>query len=97
MPTQNVNLTPELEEFVKTQVSSGYFNNASEVHRAALSYMAREEEERQLRLEQLRQEISIGQKDLDEGRFVEFDSHDALDGHLNKLCDKAIQDAQAGK
>lgn len=64
MPTQNVNLTPKLERFVKKVVDSGEFNNASEVHRAALSAMAREREERALRLRRLRQEI---QKGLDSG------------------------------
>jgi antitoxin ParD1/3/4 len=95
MPTQNVNLTPELDEFVKTQVSSGYYNNASEVHRAALANLARLEEERQLRLEQLKQEIAIGLKDLDEGRFTEFASHDDLDKHLDTLCDKVAAEGKA--
>ncbi len=65
MPTQNVNLTPALDRFVKRAVKSGAFNNASEVHRAALTALAREEEERELRLARLRQEIQAG---LDSGR-----------------------------
>lgn len=60
MPTQNVNLTPELDRFVKETVASGEFNNASEVHRAALAAMARDREERALRLARLRQEIQAG-------------------------------------
>lgn len=32
----NISLTPQLEEFVKSQVSSGMYNNASEVIREAL-------------------------------------------------------------
>jgi len=95
MPTQNVNLTPALEEFVKTQVSSGYYNNASEVHRAALANMARTEKERELRLEQIRQEISIGMKDLDENRFTEFASHEELSEHLNGICDKVVSNVRA--
>ena len=51
MPTQNVNLTPELEQFVKSQVNGGYFKNVSEVHRAALAEMAKCQEERELKLE----------------------------------------------
>jgi len=65
MPTQNVNLTPELDRFVKSAVASGAYNNASEVHRAALSALAGEWEERDLRLTRLRQEIQAG---LDSGR-----------------------------
>lgn len=88
MPTQNVNLTPELEEFVKGQVSSGYYNNASEVHRAALADMARLEKERQLKLVHLRQEIKIGLQDLEAGCFTEFDSREALNEHLERICDQ---------
>lgn len=75
MPTQNVNLTPELDRFVKKAVESGAFNNASEVHRAALSAMAREEEERELRLLRLRQEIQLG---LDSGVPAEMSNVDAF-------------------
>jgi antitoxin ParD1/3/4 len=67
MPTQNVNLTLVLEASVKSQVASVHFNNASEVHRAALAAMARQEEERQLRLDHLRREIQIGIDDVEGG------------------------------
>ncbi len=69
MPTQNVNLTPELNDFVRAQVESGQFNSASEVHRAALSAMSRAEEERKVRLERLRNELRIGLDDLEAGRY----------------------------
>jgi putative addiction module CopG family antidote len=78
MPTQNVNLTDTLDLFVKKQVKSGLFNNASEVHRAALARMARQEEERALRLERLRQEISVGDADIQAGRLHEFNSAESL-------------------
>jgi antitoxin ParD1/3/4 len=64
VPTQNVNLTPQLDLFVKRTVKQGEFNNASEVHRAALQAMKQEWEERELRLTRLRQEIQDG---LDSG------------------------------
>jgi antitoxin ParD1/3/4 len=75
MPTQNVNLTPELDRFVKEAVANGAFNNASEVHRAALSAMAQAQEERALRLARLRQEIQTG---LDSGSTVEVGDIDAF-------------------
>lgn len=85
--TSNVNLTPELEQFVKSQVTSGHFNNASEVHRAALSAMAQCRQEREIHLERLRREVNLGLNDLEAGRSSEFDSHDALDAHLNSILD----------
>lgn len=87
MPTSNVNLTTELEQFVKTQVSSGQFNNASEVHRAALAAMARQREERDIYLDRLRREINLGLNDIEAGKSIDFDSHDALDAHLDSMLD----------
>lgn len=91
MPTQNVNLTPELEVFVKSQVASGYFNNASEVHRAALSALARAEEERELRLEALRGEIQFGRNDMETGRYTEISSEKEHGNYFAKLREKAMQ------
>lgn len=93
MPTSNVNLTTELEQFVKTQVSSGQFNNASEVHRAALAAMAQQREERQILLDRLRHEVDLGLNDLEAGRFTEFASHLALDSHLDSILNRV--DAEA--
>lgn len=91
MPTQNVNLTATLDTFVKTQVSLGHFNNASEVHRSALAAMARQEEERQLRLEQLRREIQLGIDDVEAGRTANIASAKGLSVMLDRSLKKAIQ------
>jgi len=83
MPTQNVNLTATLDAFVKTQVAQGHFNNASEVHRAALAAMARQEQERELRMEQLRREIQLGIDDVKASRSAKITSAKGL----NKFTD----------
>ncbi len=44
MPTRNVNLTDELDHFVLQKVESGRYENASEVVRAALRTLEREEQ-----------------------------------------------------
>jgi antitoxin ParD1/3/4 len=46
MPTRNVNLTPELDRFVATKIKSGRYENASEVVRAGLRTLKRQERER---------------------------------------------------
>jgi putative addiction module CopG family antidote len=46
MPTRNVNLTMELDGFITSRVQSGRYENASEVVRAALRVLEREESER---------------------------------------------------
>ena len=89
MPTQNVNLTPQLDRFVKEAVKRGEFNNASEVHRAALSAMVREQEERDLRLARLRQEIQSG---LDSGSPRKLSD---LDAFLDACAEEAVSELRS--
>ncbi len=91
MPTQNVNLTIELEGFVKRQVEGGDFNNASEVHRAALAAMARAEGERQLRLKRLRLEIQVGLEDLEAGRYRTISSEVESQDFFAELREKSLR------
>jgi antitoxin ParD1/3/4 len=60
MPTRNVNLTPELEHFVVTKVKSGRYENASEVVRAGLRTLEREEQQYEAKLAALRAAIDEG-------------------------------------
>jgi antitoxin ParD1/3/4 len=60
MPTRNVNLTQELDRFVAAQVKSGRYDNASEVVRAALRVLNREEQEHEAKLAALRTAIDEG-------------------------------------
>ena len=54
MPTRNVNLTDELDRFVADKIESGRYENASEVVRAALRTLEREEQENEAKLSALR-------------------------------------------
>ena len=60
MPTRNVNLTEELDRFVLTKVESGRYENASEVVRAALRTLEREEQQYEVKLSALRAAIDEG-------------------------------------
>ena len=60
MPTRNVNLTDELDRFVVEKVESGRYENASEVVRAALRTLGREEEVYEAKLAALRAAIDDG-------------------------------------
>ena len=60
MPTRNVNLTDELDRFVLQKVASGRYENASEVVRAALRTLEREEQEYEAKLIALRGAIDKG-------------------------------------
>jgi len=60
MPTRNVNLTDELDRFVLAKVESGHYENASEVVRAALRTLAREERQYEAKLAALKTAIDEG-------------------------------------
>jgi antitoxin ParD1/3/4 len=60
MPTRNVNLTDELDGFVLAKVKSGRYENASEVVRAALRTLEREECEYDAKLAALKAAITEG-------------------------------------
>ena len=60
MPTRNINLTGELDRFVLEKVQSGRYENASEVMRAALRTLEREEQQYDAKLAALRAAIDEG-------------------------------------
>jgi antitoxin ParD1/3/4 len=60
MPTRNVNLTNDLDRFVATKVKSGRYENASEVVRAGLRTLEREEQQYEAKLAALRAAIDAG-------------------------------------
>lgn len=59
MPT-SVALSPHFESFVKEQVSTGRFNNVSEVVRAGLRLLEDQEQLKALKLQELRSAIDAG-------------------------------------
>jgi antitoxin ParD1/3/4 len=74
MPTRNVNLTNALDDFVRARVESGKYENASEVVRAALRVLEREEHQFDARLAALRSAIDDG----DESGFAEGNPFDRI-------------------
>jgi antitoxin ParD1/3/4 len=62
MPTRNINLTPEMDRFVAARIKKGRYANASEVLRAGLRALEKDEKEDQARLEALRSAIRAGEE-----------------------------------
>lgn len=60
MPTRNVNLPPELDRFVASRIEAGLYANASEVMRAALRMLERDEREQEEKMHGLRAAIKKG-------------------------------------
>lgn len=62
MPTRNINLTPEMDNFVDAKIQSGAYANASEVIRAGLRALEQDEKEDQAKLEALRAGLLAGEE-----------------------------------
>ena len=60
MPTRNVNLTNDLDHFIAKKVKSGRYESASEVVRAGLRTLEREEQQYEAKLAVLRAAIDEG-------------------------------------
>lgn len=90
MPTRNVVLTDYQTNLVERLVSSGRYQNASEVLREGLRLIEAREAEDSARLQALRESARVGIADIDSGRFRGFDSPESLDRHLRTIADKAI-------
>lgn len=63
----NVSLTPELENFVQTKVTSGRYTSASEVVREALRLLEEHDKVRAAQLQEFRSEVDKRLASLDRG------------------------------
>ena len=91
MPTRNVVLTDRQAKFVENMVSSGRYQNASEVMREGLRLIERQEAENAAKLKALRDAVQLGIDDIEAGRYQMFDSFDDLADHLRKITDAVIR------
>jgi antitoxin ParD1/3/4 len=84
VPTRNISLTREQDEFIESVVRTGEYQNASEAIRDALRALQQRRREDALKLERLRLQIQFGIDDLDSGDFIEIDDAD-LDAYIEGL------------
>jgi len=86
----HISLTPELEAIIKEKVTSGLYNNASEVIREALRFMKTNEElVNQMKLDHLRSKLTEGERDLIEYRYTEL-KPEQLSDHFQLIKNRAI-------
>jgi len=75
----HISLTPTLESNVKAKVSTGLYNNASEVIREALRFMEENEDiVRQIKLNHLRQAVAIGADQAEKNEFSDRSVQDII-------------------
>ena len=81
----NVNLTPQLEDMVRSKVSSGMYTSASEVVREALRPMEEQDRMREGKLDELRREVRKG---LDSGPSEPWDAASVKKKARDRLASK---------
>ncbi len=69
--TINVSLTPHLERFVTSRVTSGRYQSASEVVREGLRLLEEREDVRRAAIRQLRKEIAVGLEQAHRGELLD--------------------------
>jgi antitoxin ParD1/3/4 len=97
MPTRNVVLTDYQAELVERLVSSGRYQNASEVLREGLRLVEDQEAEVKARIKALRDAARVGIVDIEVGRYRTFDSHAELNRHLTTLRDDVLSRKSVGE
>ena len=90
MPTRNVVLTDHQASLVEQLVTSGRYQNASEVLREGLRLVEQREAEDAYRLEALRAAVNVGVAHIEAGRFKTFDSKASLRERLKSITAAAI-------
>ncbi|MDX2143491.1 MAG: type II toxin-antitoxin system ParD family antitoxin [Rhodospirillaceae bacterium] len=81
----NISLTPKLEKFIRGQVASGHYNNASEVLREAVRLLMHENETRAAKIARLREMGEAGERDIAAGRYTTLKTAKDFDKFFRKL------------
>ncbi len=88
MPARNVVLTPHHQSIIDGLVSSGRYQNASEVLRDGLRLIEQREAREAAKLKALESAAQTGFSELDEGRYAEV-AEDGLDDFIAELGERA--------
>lgn len=79
MPTRNVVLTQHHEDVIEGLVSSGRYQNASEVLREGVRLVEQRENLEKAKLEALKAAVQVGLDDIEAGRFTEVSSEEEFE------------------
>lgn len=93
MPT-SVALTPHFESLTQRLVSSGKYNNVSEIVRDGLRLLESREQEEAAKLKALREAAKIGFTDIQRGNFVNLYNQQDIETFVRQA---AVRAAAQGK
>lgn len=74
----HISLTEKLEDYVKSKVQSGLYNNASEVVREALRLKIAADETDEIKLQRLRDAIEPAWQQAERGEFADYSLEKSL-------------------
>jgi antitoxin ParD1/3/4 len=84
MPTRNISLTAEQDDYVEKLVKAGEYQNASEALRDALRALEQRRREDELKLKALRMQIKAGIDAINRGEFTEIEEA-GLEDYFERL------------
>jgi antitoxin ParD1/3/4 len=88
MPT-SVALTPHFESLTQRLVSSGKYNNVSEIVRDGLRLLELREQEEAAKLKALLKAAKIGFTDIQRGNYVSLDTQQDIDNFVRQAGQRA--------
>jgi antitoxin ParD1/3/4 len=88
MPT-SVALTPHFESLTQRLVSSGKYNNVSEIVRDGLRLLESREQEEAAKLKALLKAAKIGFSDIQRGNYVSLDTQKDIDNFVRQAGQRA--------
>ena len=84
----NISLTPELEQYAKSQVSSGLYNSVSELMREAVRLLREKNTEQAIYLDAMHTELNTASIEIDNEEITPLDLHQLTDDVFNDLSNK---------
>ena len=94
MPTRNVVLTERHEKLIEGLVSTGRYQNASEILREGLRLVEQREAEDAAKLEALRAAVQKGIDSIERGDYRDFESFDELGVYLDGIIERVATGAE---
>lgn len=88
MPTRNINLTDHYAQYVERALTSGRYKNASEVVRAGLRLLERQEAEDAAKIEALRAAFKDGEEAYRRGESATLESDAEIDRAFEEIAEE---------
>lgn len=91
MPTRNVVITDHQAELIDRLVASGRYQNASEVLRAGLRLLERDDADHEAKLAALRAAVQVGIDAADRGELIALEDAAAIRSFVRGIADEVLE------